>query len=170
MKWRFVAGPYGNWVNVIPKKPEEIFGHSDYDVKKYGIKARNREHWQKKIIDIIPQQEVALRLDTSGETGEGTFIFSLTRDQLANMQAPYLKATWRGPYDISLNGEPVKQVRYNLPDVPAGWYISPSAASTLHVGENTVTVTLIGPGKDQKTEAPLSEEAPFIRLGVVKWQ
>ena len=48
MKWRFVAGPYGNWVNVIPKEPEAIFGNEKYDVNRYGLKARNREHWAKK--------------------------------------------------------------------------------------------------------------------------
>ena len=170
MKWRFVAGPYGNWVNVIPKKPEEIFGHSDYDVEKYGLKARNQAHWKKNITEVVPQQDVALRLETTSKTGEGTFTFTLTRDQLANLQAPYLKATWRGAYDVSLNGVPVKQVRYNLPDVPAGWYIPPSAANTLHVGENTVTVKLINPGKEQQPNAPLSKATSFIRLGVIEWR
>lgn len=170
MKWRFVAGPYANWVNVISKKPEEIFGHSGYDVEKYGIKARNQAHWTKKITEVILQQDVALRLDTDGKTGEGNFTFLLTKNQLAKLKAPYLKATWRGAYDVSLNGEPVKQVRYNLPDVPAGWYVPPSAANTLHVGENTVTVKLLSPGKEQKPNVHLSKETSFIRLGVIDWR
>jgi len=170
MNWRFVVGPYGNWVNVIPKKPEEIFGHPNYDVKKYGLKARNMSHWAKKISQIIPQQKVALKLAADGETGVGTFTFLLTKDQLTNLKSPYFTATWSGAYDISLNGEPVKKVRYNLPDVRAGWYIPQTASNTLHEGENTITVKLLGMGKEQKPGAPLSEADPFIRIGVIQWQ
>ncbi len=170
MNWRFVVGPYGNWVNVIPKKSEEIFGHANYDVKKYGLKARNKAHWAKMISQIIPQQEVALKLAADGKTGEGTFTFLLTKDQLTNLKAPYFTATWSGAYDVSLNGEPVKKVRYNLPDVLSGWYIPQPAANTLHEGENTVTVKLLDLGKEQKPGAPLSEAAPFIRIGVIQWQ
>jgi len=170
MKWRFVAGPYGNWINVIPKKPEEIFGHANYDVEKYGLKARNKAHWAKKISQIIPQQEVALKLVADGKTGEGTFTFLLTKDQLTNLKAPYFTATWSGAYDVSLNGELVKKVRYNLPDVRAGWYIPQTAVRTLHVGENMVTVKLLGQGKEQMPGAPLSEAIPFLRLGVIEWR
>lgn len=170
MKWRFVAGPYGNWVNVIPKKPEAILGHVDYDVKQYGLKARNQTHWAKKVTQVIPQQEVALRLATDGKTGEGTFTFLLTKDQLAKLKSPYLAATWNGAYDVLLNGEPVKKVHYNLPDVPAGWYVPQSAAKTLRVGENMVAVKLLGPGKEQKPGAPLSKATSFLRLGLIEWQ
>jgi len=170
MKWRFVAGPYGNWVNVIPKRSEEILGHPEYDAKKYRLKARNRVHWAKKITEVIPQRDVVLTLTATGTTGEGSLTFTLTRDQLANLKAPYLKATWSGAYDISLNGAPVKQVRYNLPDAPAGWYVPASAAKTLRAGTNTVTVKLIGPGKEPKPGAPLATREPFLRLGVITWQ
>ena len=169
MKWRFVAGPYGNWVNVIPKKPEAILGHADYDVKKYGLKARSQAHWAKKTTDVIPPEDITLTLAATGRR-EGTFTFALTQDQLANLKAPYLKATWSGAYDVSLNGKPVKQVRYNLPDVPAGWHVPPAAAKTLRVGENTVTAKLIGPGKEPKPGAPLATRKPFLRLGVIDWQ
>ncbi len=170
MKWRFVAGPYGNWVNVIPKKPEAILGHADYDVEKYGLKARNRAHWVKKVTDVIPQQDVALKIAATGTTGAGTFTFTLTREQLAHLQAPYLQATWSGAYDISLNGAPLKQVRYNCPDVPAGWHVSAAAAKTLRSGENTVTAKLIGPGKEPQPGAPQATRKPFLRLGVIDWQ
>lgn len=169
MEWRFVADPYGNWVNVMPKEPEAIFGHPKYDAKKYGLKARNKLHWAKKITELTPQRDVALKLNADGKTGEGTFTFTLTKDQLASHKAPYLKATWSGAYDVALNGESVKQVRYNLPDLPTGWYV-PAAAKTLRVGENAVKVKLVGPGKEQKPGAPLSKERPFIRLGVIDWQ
>ena len=170
MKWRFVAGPYGNWVNAIPKKPEAILGHADYDVKKYGLKARNQAHWAKTITEVIPQEDVALRLATAEKTGEGAFTFTLTPNQLANLHAPYLQATWSGAYDISLNGEPVKQVRYNLLDVPAGWHVPAPAARTLHAGENTATAKLIGPGKEPKSGAPFATRKPFLRLGLIDWQ
>lgn len=166
MKWRFVVGPYGNWVNVMAKEPEAIFGHPEYDVRKFGLKARNKVHWSKKIVDMIPQQKVSLRLNGEGNTGEGEFSFWLTKEQLAKLKEPYLKATWSGAYDISLNGEWVKQVQYNLPDVSAGWYL-PSAVRTLHIGENTVCVKLTGPGKEQKTDAPLATQSPFIHLGLI---
>jgi hypothetical protein len=170
MKWRLVADPYGNWVNVIPKEPEAVFGHAKYDVKKYGLKARNKVHWAKKITDLKPPTDVALTLNADGKSGEGIFAFALTEAELAKCKAPYLKATWSGAYDVFLNGEPVKQVRYNLPDVPAGWYVPAAAAATLRVGENIVQVNLLGPGKDQKPGAPLSSAPPFLRLGVMNWQ
>ena len=169
MKWRFVADPYGNWVNVIPKEPEAIFGHPNYDPKKYGLKVRNKGHWSKKITEVMPQQDIALKLNADGKTGEGRFVFTLTENQRVKHKAPYLKATWSGAYDVSLNGEPVKQVRYNLPDLPAGWYVPAAAAKTLRVGKNTVMVRLIGPGKEQAPGAPLSKAAPFIRLGLINW-
>ncbi|MFV2065430.1 MAG: hypothetical protein ACC645_00510 [Pirellulales bacterium] len=170
MHSRFVAGPYGNWVNVIPKKPEAVLGHADYDVKKYGLKARNQAHWAKQITEVIPPEDVALTLATTGTIGQGTFTFTLTHDQLAKLKAPYLKATWSGAYDISLNGDPVKRVRYNLPDVPAGWNVPASSAKTLHVGENAVTVTLVGPGKEPKPGAPFATRKPFLRLGLIDWR
>ena len=170
MKWRFVVGPYGNWVNVIPKSPEAIYGHTGYDVKQYGLKARNRAHWAKKITQLIPHQKVSLRFDDDGKTGEGTFTFQLTKEQLEKLKDPYLSATWSGAYEVSLNSESVKMVQYNLPDVPAGWYVPQLAANTLHVGENKVTVKLLGPGKEQKPGAPLSETTPFISIGVIDWR
>lgn len=170
MKWRFVADPYGNWVNAVPKEPEAVFGHPDYDVRKFGLKARNQIHWTKKITEVTPQQNVTLKLNAEGKTGEGVFTFTLTKDQLARIEAPYLKATWSGAYDVSLNGETVKQVRYNLPDVPAGWHVPTAGTKTLCAGENTVKVKLIGPGKEQKPNAPLSQTIPFLRLGVINWR
>jgi hypothetical protein len=170
MKWRFIADPYGHWVNVVPKEPEAVFGHPDYDVKKHGLKARNARHWAKRIVEVAPQRAIPLRLAADGRTGDGRFTFALTAAQLAALAAPHLKATWSGAYDVSLNGAPVKQVRYNLPDAPAGWHIPEPAARTLRVGENTVEVKLIGPGKEQKPDAPLSAVPPFIRLGVFNWQ
>ena len=170
MNWRFVVGPYGNWVNVIPKKPEAIYGHADYDVKKYGLKARNRAHWAKEIRQLIPQQEVALSFDSDGKTGEGSFTFVLTKEQLEELKDPYLSATWSGAYEVLLNGEPVKTVQYNLADVSAGWYVPRPAARTLHVGENIITVKLTGPGKEQKPGAPLSKATPSLQLGVIEWR
>jgi len=170
MKWRFVVDPYGNWINVIPKNPEEIYGNEKYDVNKYGLKARNKVHWAKKRTSVIEQQEVKLKVTDGSKTGEGTFIFSLTKEQLNKLEEPYFEATWSGEYKVLLNGEPVKIVQYNLPDLKAGWYIPQAAASTLRIGENTVTVKLIGPGKEQKPGAPLSKTVPFIRLGLIDWQ
>ncbi|RKD86373.1 hypothetical protein [Mangrovibacterium diazotrophicum] len=169
MKWRFVVGPYGNWVNVIPKNAEEIFGNENYDVGKYGLKARNKVHWSKKRSSVIEQQDVTLKVTNDDVTGEGTFTFSLTAEQLSALQQPYFEATWSGEFQVSLNGEPVKIVKYNLPDLKAGWYIPEPAVKTLRVGENTVTIELLGPGKDQKPDAPLSKTAPFIRIGLIDW-
>jgi len=169
LKWRFVAGPYGNWVNVIPKNPEEIYGHEDYDVNKYGLKARNKVHWAKKRTSVIEQQEVILNVADDSTTGVGTFTFSLTEEQLNRLEEPYFVATWRGEYEVLLNGEPVKVVQYNLPDLKAGWYIPQPAVRTLRVGENSVAIKLIGPGKEQKPGAPLSKTVPFIRLGLIDW-
>jgi len=170
MHSRFVVGPYGNWVNVIPKQPEAVFGHANYNVKKYGLKARNQSHWSKKIRELVAPKDVMIRLAANGTTGEGTFTFTLTQNQLVNLKAPYLKASWSGAYDISFNGDPVKQVRYNLPDVPAGWYVPALAAKQLRVGENTLTIALVGPGKEPRPDAPSATRKPFLRLGLIDWQ
>lgn len=170
MNWRFVADPYGNWVNVIPKESQEIFGHPKYDPQKYGLKARNKEHWSKKITELTPQQDIALKSNTDGNCDNGTFIFALTDGQLAKSTGLYLKATWSGAFDISINGIPVKQVRYNLPDLSAGWHIPVSAVKTLHAGKNIVGIKLTGPGKEQKPGTPISNTNPFIRIGIINWQ
>ena len=170
MKWRFVADPYGNWVNVIRKEPEEILGHPDYDDTKCRLKARNETHWPRRIAEVTRQEDVALKLNSDGKSGAGRLALTLTPDQCARPTALYLKATWSGAYDVSLNAVPVKQVRYNLPDVPAGWHIPPPAIGTLHAGENAVEVQLVGPGKEQQPGSPLSKTAPFIRLGLIEWR
>jgi hypothetical protein len=170
MKWRFVAGPYGNWVNVIPKEPEAVFGNKDFDINKYGLKARNKVHWAKQIQPVIAQQEVTLNIPDGRKTGKGTFKFPLNKEQLEHLDAPYLEATWSGEYEVLLNGVPVKTVQYNLPDVKAGWYIPEKAVKALQAGENVITIKLLGPGKETKPGAPLSEASPFIRLGLINWQ
>ena len=151
MKWRFVVDPYGNWVNAIPKKPEETPGHPAYDVNKFGLKARNRQHWAKRLTELAPQQEVA-----------GTLKFTLPESP----RDAYLKATWSGAFDVSLNGVLVKQVRYNLPDAPAGWHVP---EGVMLAGDNLVEVKLLGPGKEQSPGAPLLGRTPFLRVGVADW-
>ena len=169
MKWRFVADPYGNWINAIPKEPEAIFGNPNYDISKYGLKARNKAHWRKKLTELVPQRNVELKLDSDSLHGEGEFSFIMAENHLSSNKELYFKATWSGAYDVSLNGCPVKQVRYNLPYLPAGWYIPADAAKTLRPGKNTVKVKLLGYGKEQEKDAPLSKKAPFIRLGLITW-
>lgn len=71
---------------------------------------------------------------------------------------------------MSLNGAPVKQVRYNLPDVPAGWWIPPETAKALRVGENIVEARLVGPGKWPPPGTPESTAPPFIHIGLVDWR
>lgn len=170
MKWRFVADPFGHWVNAMRKEPQAVLGHPAYDLARYGLKARNREHWSREVIDIIPQREASLEQTGGGEGGMAEIVFTLTPEQTAQIEAPCLKATWSGAYDVSLNNSPVKQVRYNLPDVPAGWLVPESAAATLRAGENRVQMHLIGPGKEQKPGAPLSSARPFIRIGLFDWR
>jgi len=168
MKWRFVADPYGHWVNTMPKEPEAVWGHPDFDVSRHSLRARNRLHWAKKVTGILPQQDVRLAVDGNGK-GEGVWSFALSADQARRCPAPYLKATWSGACDVSLNGVAVKSVRYNLPDTHAGWYVPPQAAATLRPGENAVRVAVVGPGKETSPGAPSSARAPFVRLGLIDW-
>jgi hypothetical protein len=170
MKWRFVADPYGNWVNVLTKAPEAIYGQPKYDVRLYGLKARNNAHWSKAISDVVPQHDAKVRLLDGDQSGDGTLEITLTKEQRAGLKSPYLTATWSGAFDVYLNGTLVKKVRYNLPDTTAGWYVPTEAAKTLHVGDNLISLKLIGPGKDQKPGAPLSKSKPFARLGLIDWR
>ena len=169
MKWRFVADPYGNWVNVMPKEPEAVFGNPQYDPARFGLKARNRAHWKKRVVDVIPQQPVSLKAGPDSSATTGTITFVLSAQQLTNIFEPYLKAKWSGAFEVSINGEPVKVVLYNLPNANAGWYIPAAAARKLHAGENTISVKLLGPGKDPLPGALLSKKESFIQLGLIDW-
>lgn len=168
MKYRFVAGPYGNWVNVIPKEPEEIFGHPEYDLNKYSLKARNRAHWFKKITDVIPQKNIPIELSSDKNTGKGVFEFNLEKEQLVNRGDLMLKATWSGSYDVCINGHLVKKVHYNFPDLPAGWHIPKVAVESL-CENNKVQARLIDCGKEQSSGSPLSGNMPFINIGLICW-
>ncbi|MDD5708491.1 MAG: hypothetical protein PHR35_21430, partial [Kiritimatiellae bacterium] len=169
LRWRFVADPFGHWVNVMPKEPEAVFGHPRYDITRHNLKARNQAHWAKKVTELAPPRNVALRLNADGATGEGSLRFHLAREQQAAAADLLLKASWRGAYDVRLNGERVKQVRYDLPDLPAGWTLPAAATGTLRAGDNIVTVHLLGPGREPKPGAALSTDKPFIRLGLMTW-
>jgi len=174
LKWRFVADPWGNWVNVLPKQAEEMAGHPDHDAAIHGLKARNRSHWARRVVDVVPDLVapglVPLERETDAAGAKARFSLHLNRRQLDELVAPHLKSRWVGAWDVSLNGVPVKKVRYNLPDVPAGWWIPPDAAHTLRAGENVVEARLVGRGQWPTPGAPESKSPPFIHIGLVDWR
>lgn len=169
MKWRFVAGPFGNWVNVIAKHPHEVYGNRAFDPSLYSMKSRNIIHWSKRITELIKPSEVKIHLDNSGETGSGKLSFNLSSNQLDQCTAPYLKATWTGGFDIKINDFPVKQVRYNLPEVYAGLYVHPNAADSLRVGDNSIDIKYVKPGKNPRPGTPLDHSLPRIKIGLIDW-
>lgn len=170
LKWRFLAGPYGNWVNVIPKRPEEIADAPGHDAALHGVKARNRMHWGRRVVEIVSADAVPLKRNEEEEDQLAVFEFHLSQADLNRLKAPYLKACWNGDFDISLNRVPVKQVRYNLPDVFAGLHVPLEAAETLRTGTNVVEARRVGPGKWPTPGAPRSTATPFIQLGLIDWR
>lgn len=100
IKWRFVADPLGNWVNVIPKRPEEIAGHPEYDAAIYGLKARHRAHWARRVFEVVPDLvapgHVPLKHASDHAELSARFTLYLNQGQRDRLVAPHLKASWVG--------------------------------------------------------------------------
>jgi len=179
-----VVGPFGHWVNVIPKAAEEIYAPPGFSWDKYGLRERNRRHEKKRILDVVPTITEANSQWrwTGADPGEnwaqpglddkawkrGRPVAEKDAKSLwmrydfdadpAAVTDPYLKARWNGPFEIYLNGVPVKQVSGEFPDY-CGLYVPPGAAKTLSKGRNVIAVKAVNPGKK-----------PVIDVGVIEWR
>jgi len=159
-RYRYHVGPFGCWVNVTLKQPYEVLWHPDYDYRKSGMKSRTKIHWSKQVVDLVAIKPMPL-----DKNGQGALKFTLTQADVDAMQEPYLKATWRGDFEISVNGVFAKEVRHPL-DTPGGLYVAPTAAATLKPGENVVSVK----ATDPTAQSRKAREGQTISLGLVDWR
>jgi len=154
--YRSVVGPFGRWVNLIPRKPQETYGHPGFSWDKHSLRARNAVHEKRKVIDIVPSTSEGWAKSTDGE---GRVILKQTftlGDQ--KLRTPYLKAKWNGGHEIYLNDVLVKQISGNFPD-HCGLYIPQSARETLQEGRNVISVRATSPNRE-----------PEIELGLIDWK
>ena len=149
LPYRLVVGPYGKFANIIKKKPEEILGHPDYSLDKYFITARNRKHEASKITEIYPHG--TWRHDGAGEKSWQVKMGG------AQLKAPYFCATWKGDYEILIDGVKAKEVITNLDEV-GGLRIADEAAAELKKDEVTLTAKCVKPA-----------DGSFISLGLIDW-
>lgn len=144
---RLEGDPYGNWVNIFPKPPEEA-GKT--------MKELTAEAWKRKIETI--RQPVRFHPD-NGTPME----FSFASEGLSR---PYLSASWAGKYEVFVNGHLVKRLEYDLPEHKAGLYIP-----TEYLSENNVVgVRYGGKGKQPLPGEPETAARPFMEIGVIDWR
>ena len=162
---RSVVGPFGRWVNIIPKAEEEIYGHPGFSWEQYGLRERNRQHERKTIVDIVPavsEHRSPWRWtaeqpnenwnrsefnDTQWQQGkpelrDGQNTVWMRYDfELADtrIDSPYIKAQWNGTFDIYLNGVRVQQIDGESSQY-CGFYVPKAAGETLRRGRNVISV------------------------------
>ena len=151
--WRVEVGPFGRCANVIKKRPEELFTHKDWTYEKYGLRARNTAHENRKVIDVVAASsgDWAISSDDQGQVALKR-TFALGKEKLEN---PYLKIKWTGgDIEILLNGVLVKKKLGGLADFGAV-YIPDDARKTLKEGANTLVVRSVGKADELSVNAGL---------------
>lgn len=153
--YRSVVGPFGRWVNLVPRLPEETYGHEGFSWDKHSLHARNAQHAKRKVVDVLPANSV----DWNRQTDENGVTTLERRFVLpdADFQNPHLKAKWKGEMEVLLNGIPVRKLSGDFPDY-CGLRLSKKAAEALRKGENVLTVRLAD-----------SDAAPVFDLGLIDW-
>jgi len=136
--WRVEVGPFGRCVNVIKKRPEEVLYHKDWSYAKYGLRARNVAHENRKVIDVVPASAEGWSRSTDEE---GRVVLTRTLKLAdADFDNPYIKIKWSGgDIEILLNGVLVKKKLVGMNDFGAV-HIPEEARKTLKPGENTLVV------------------------------
>jgi len=181
---RSVVGPFGRWVNIIPKAEEEIYGHPEFSWKQYDLRERNRQHERKKIVGVVPtvsKHKSPWRWtaeqpnknwnrsdfnDTQWKQGkpelrDGQDTVWMRYDfELADTQidSPYIKAQWNGTFDIYLNGVRVQRVDGESSQY-CGLHVPKVAGVTLRIGRNVIAVRAGNP-----------TEKIMISAGLIDWR
>jgi len=140
--YRVVVGPFGRCANVVKKRPEERLWHEGWAYEKHGLRARNTEHENREVIDVVPASAEGWAKTTDDE---GRVIltrtFTLEKTDLEN---PHLKIKFSGgDIEILLNGVLVKKKLAGLADYGAV-HIPDAARKTLRKGDNTLVVRSVG--------------------------
>jgi len=156
--YRVEVGPFGRCVNVIKKRPEELLWDKNWSYAKYGLRARNTAHENRKVIDVVPASAEDW---TRSVDKEGRIILTRTLSlEKVGLENPYLKIKWSGgDIEILMNGVLVKKKLVGLADFGAV-HIPEEARKTLKAGKNTLVVRTVG-----KTDSP-----PTISAGLIDWK
>jgi len=155
--YRVEVGPFGRSVNVIKKRPEELLWDENWSDAKYGLRARNTAHENRKVIEVVPASAEDW---TKSVDKEGRIILTRTFSlENVGLENPYLKIKWSGgDIEILMNGVWVKKKLVGLADFGAV-HIPEEARKTLKVGKNTLVVRTVG-----KTDSP------NISAGLIDWK
>jgi hypothetical protein len=153
--YRSVVGPFGRWVNFVPRLPEETYGHDGFSWDKHSLRARNAQHARRKVLDVLPASSADWTRSVD-EQGVTTLARSFELKDV-NLQDPHIKAKWRGELEILLNGISVRKLSGDFPDY-CGLRLIEKAAQALRKGENILSVRL-----------KHSDAAPLPDLGLVDW-
>jgi hypothetical protein len=153
--YRSVVGPFGRWVNFVPRLPEETHGHDGFSWDKHGLRARNLEHAKRQVIDVLPASATDWTRTTDGQGGI-TFERRFALKDVP-LQQPHLKAKWKGEMEIRINGIPVRTLSGDFPDY-CGLRLSEKATQALRKGENVLSVRLAD-----------SDAEPVFDLGLIDW-
>ena len=92
--YRVVVGPFGRWVNFVPRLPEETHGHDGFSWDKHSLRARNAQHARRKVLDVLP----ASSADWTRSVDEQGVTTLARRFELKDvkLQDPHIKAKWKG--------------------------------------------------------------------------
>lgn len=154
--YRVEVGPFGNCANVIKKRPEELLWHEDFSYARYGLRARNTAHEQRRVTDIVPASDEGWTTSTDDQ-GRTVLTRTLTLNKTLP-EKPYLKIKWSGgDIEILLNDVPVKKKLGGLADFGAV-HIPDEARKTLKPGENTLVIRSTGKTK-----------ALAVSAGLINW-
>jgi hypothetical protein len=179
---RSVVGPFGRWVNVIPKNAGESYRNQDFSWDKHSLRARNYHHQKKRIVEVVPSPTNSQWRWINADPGKNWTNTGFDENKwnrsrpiaekdeknlwiryafIANLEsvdAPYIKAKWNGRFEIYLNGVPVKSLSGEFPEY-CGLYVPAAARNALLNGRNVIAVKAINPARK-----------PVIDVGLINWR
>lgn len=154
--WRVEAGPFGRCVNIIQKRPRERLSHKNWRYDRYGLRARNRAHERRQVVEVVPATAEGW---TRSIDPKGRIVlkrrFNLEKTKLQN---PYLKIKWQGDIEIFINNVAVRKKLAGLRDFGAV-HIPDAARKALRPGANTLMV-----------RGTANNDALNVSAGLIDWK
>lgn len=170
----FTLGPFGKWFNVIEKPPEERTDHPDFSYAEQNLAARNRSRSARSIHDVVTWREMpdfwrtttarpaddrwmqpgyddsgwdSKVLNQIAGAADGTDTVYMRKEFSlpdGHLKDPYIKARWRGGFELFINGVRAKRILYNPEARELGWCglaLNREARAALRSGKNTIAAT-----------------------------
>lgn len=182
---RYFVCPYGHWVNIEQNLSHEVIDHPDYDYEKTGMEIRTVEMRKKAIYNkcapIEAEEWYYIESPKYPTSFHGTLSpegMSFGKPDFAGMKKvylkqavnlsgtaeykmPFIKANFKGCFDIYLNGVLISRVLPENIVKQWGWcgfYIDRDNRHALRDGLNLITVEFTDWAPDS-----------FISVGVIDW-